>query len=587
MKKKDTRDRKKKRPDSSPSTEEHKSESPSLPGKHLLIAGFLIAAVTFIVFLPALGNDFVNWDDHQFIYENPHIRSLDKASLKWMFTNQETQWSPLRFLTHAIDYQLWGLNPMGHHLTNIIFHGLNAFLVVLLIGGVLTVAAGRGIGVNQPEDTGFGRRVVIAAVVGGLLFGIHPLRVESVVWVSERKDVLYGFFYLLSLLMYLKYVSGEEVRRRYYYAGCLVLFVLSLMSKAMAVTLPLVLLVLDFYPLQRVDFRSILQKRAVFIEKIPFFALSIAAALLQLRVHEEMGAVRTLEASPLSDRIPVAFKALWFYLSMLIWPNNFAPLHPYPKGVTLFSPEYIWPFLLVLVITVYCIHAWKRGRIIWLAVWAYFVVTLLPVLGIVRAAANYAGERYTYMSSIGPVLLAGIGISLLWERTYMRDKGILYSRKLFVIALALIVSLLSMMTVQQIGIWKNSGTLWTYELEKYPDNEHALHNRSIYLIGSGDYASAIKDIDRIIELYPDFGEEYMSYTNRCGAYEKLGEFELALKDCTMALKQDPQNIMALYNRGAIYVRLGENKEAIRDFQKAAQLGDEEARELINKMRLNW
>jgi hypothetical protein len=238
--------------------------------KSLLIVSFLISLITILVYLPALQNDFVNWDDNEYLYENPYIQSFNLTSIKWMLTSfHAANWHPLTWLSHTIDYAIWGLNPMGHHLTSIIFHGLNTFLVVILIGNLINLARN-----NNKQNTS-----LIVGAVTGVLFGLHPIHVESVVWASERKDVLCAFFFLLSILAYLRYTSALK-RKAGLYVSCLVFFMLSLMSKPMAVTLPIVLLILDVYPLRRMKLRNITDSWRVIGEKVPFFVLSGISVVL-------------------------------------------------------------------------------------------------------------------------------------------------------------------------------------------------------------------------------------------------------------------------------------------------------------------
>jgi tetratricopeptide (TPR) repeat protein len=627
-----------------------------LSKKHFWLASALAAALTFIVFLPALNNDFVNWDDHRFVYENKRITSIDIDFFKWAFTNKRMQWSPLRFFSHAIDYKIWKLNPLGHHLTNIILHSLDTFLVVLLVFALFKVVKSKTVpSPTVEEDMRFQRKALITGVVTGLLFGLHPLHVESVAWVSERKDVLYTFFYLLSLMLYLKYVSPlYKTKKKYYYFLCLLCFTMALMSKAMAVTLPLVLIILDVYPLERLRFPfSFKSQRNVLLEKLPFIGLSIAAAFIAVSVHEEMGAITSFSKTPLTDRILVLFKSLSFYLMKMAWPSQLAPFHPYPhpKTISFFSPDYASGFILLLAITAFCIFLWRKGYKIWLVVWAYFIITLLPVLGIIKVGGYFAAERYTYMPSIGPFLLAGLGISLLWEKTY-RDRLFFLNRKIIVLALIFIVSVMSVLTIKQIKVWKNSITLFNLQLKTYPkisfgysgrgkayadigdykralddleisikynpNNTFAYKTRANVYIALGDYQKAIEDLDKAVKAKPLFSE---GYGNRCGVYIELKDFQRAIEDCSKAIETDPANAMAYNNRGfahfskgdlekalrdyskaieldpmnpgfyrnrgTLYVKEGKKDKAISDFQKAAKLGDEQAQDLLKKIGKKW
>src|SRR5512139_1367135 len=246
-----------------------------------------VSIISFFIYLSALQNQFIHWDDDRYIFENPHIRSLGPAFFKWAFFDfYAGNWHPLTWISHALDYAVWGLSPMGHHLTNNILHAVNTFLVVLLTVRLLEVLKERreAEGAHTFLDD---RGISIAGGVTGLLFGLHPLHVESVAWVSERKDLLCALFFLLSIMTYMSYVSDRNNRS---YVLSLVFFILALMSKPMAVSLPIVLLILDWYPFER--FGSLDTFRKVLIEKIPFIALSFASAVLTVLAQEKGGAIK-------------------------------------------------------------------------------------------------------------------------------------------------------------------------------------------------------------------------------------------------------------------------------------------------------
>src|SRR4030042_6349989 len=325
--------------------------------KKLLAVAFLVALITFFVYLPALQNGFVNRDDQMYVYENQHIRYINIEFFKWMFTTfHASNWHPLTWFSHAIDYAIWGLNPLGHHLTSIIFHGLNTFLVVILIIRLMNYAQYKALSPILPNGRQAGPSIeggelhtpssplerglspVIAGAVTGLLFGLHPLHVESVAWVSERKDVLYAFFFLLSILSYLRYTSlhphPHPSRERAIeeslpspcgrghgggginYILCLLFFILSLMSKPMAVTLPVVLLILDFYPLGRLEFKSaFISQRKILIEKIPFLILSIASSVVTILAQKAEGGIQPPDFIPFAERVWILIRALGFYLA--------------------------------------------------------------------------------------------------------------------------------------------------------------------------------------------------------------------------------------------------------------------------------
>lgn len=422
--------------------------------------GALISALCFIVFLPALNNEFVNWDDPLFVTQNTHIMQMDYDFFRWIFTNRETQWTPLRWISHAIDYQLWGLDPLGHHLSSLILHALNTFLVIVLITQLFEIVYDKAPPPLQ-EKARSRTRALIAGAATGILFGLHPLRVESVVWISERKDVLYAFFYLLGIICYLSYaVSAPNKKKNVFYLLCFFCFALSVMSKALAVLLPVILLLLDIYPLQRIQTPADLMPwKKVLLEKVPFFIISVAAVMINVGIHEEIGHIVPLEAYPVAVRIPVEFMAVFFYLLKMVWPLHLSLIYPYPQNVSFFQPEYIGSIILFVAITILCVFLWRRKKKIWLIVWAYFIIMILPVL-VTKVFTGFAHDRYTYLSCIGPSLLMGAGISFLWSKNNRRTAAIG--------SIILVTVLFSFLTVRQIRVWKNSVTLWTNQIEKYP-----------------------------------------------------------------------------------------------------------------------
>jgi hypothetical protein len=361
---------------------------------------FLLAlsasGITILLFLKALRNGFVNWDDNLYVYDNVFIRSLDARFFKWAFTDLHTSanWHPLTWLSHALDYHLWGADPAGHHLTSVLLHAVNTFLVVLLVVRLLEAARRR----TNTDGLLTGKGILVAGFTAGLLFGIHPLHVESVAWISERKDVLCAFFFILSILSYAKYADGATEKSRPAspwlnrgYLLALVFFILALMSKPMAVTLPCVLLILDWFPYERIGFTKM--PRGVVMEKVPFFILGVSLSAVAVFAQSSGEALVALRSVPLQWRFAIAAAALISYLREMLLPFNLSPFYPYPKEVSLLSFSSLGAFLAVAVITAACLWSyWKGRRKLWLAVWSFYIVTLLPVLGIVQVYLS-AGDR--------------------------------------------------------------------------------------------------------------------------------------------------------------------------------------------------
>jgi Tfp pilus assembly protein PilF len=452
---------------------------------------------------------------------------------------------------------------MGHHLTSIVLHGLNTFLVVILAIYLLRVASNfKGI-----EGLLSDRRIFTAGVITGLLFGLHPLHVESVAWVSERKDVLCAFFFLLSIMSYMSYTTYKTYTN---YLLCLGFFILALLSKPMAVTLPAVLLIMDWYPFRRFEGNGRL--KSIFIEKLPFFAISIALAAITLLAQRSGGAIKSLDMYPLPDRILVGFKALGSYLGKMLWPTRLSPFYPYPQNAAFFSYEYLLSVLLVVGITLACIALLKRQSV-WLAIWGYYVITLLPVLGIIQVGGQAMADRYIYLPSIGPFLFIGLVVALVFEKLTASVRWNMMM-KVFTLSIATILTVfMSYTTVKQIGIWKDGITLWSRAIEIDPIKvDKAYYNRGLIYKNTGRFQEALKDLTQairigIMKFAPGL---HRSYGCRAAVYTELGYMEEALKDYTQAINLSPTSISYFYynNRGIVYAKFGRFEEALKDYEHA-------------------
>ncbi len=552
------------------------------------IVACLIAIATFVVFLPSLSNEFLDWDDNVNVYENTYIKSLDAVFFKWAFLDLYAPgadyWRPLSYLSHALDYAIWGLNPVGHHLTNIILHSANTFLVVLLVVR-LTEAAKRPSSVqviggasnsSPPQQHNFpfitihnSRSTLIAAAVTGLLFGLHPLHVESVAWVSERKDLLCAFFFLLSIITYTRYVhelnaaapiNSALLFSNKKYLFTLGFFILSLLSKPMAVTLPFVLLVLDWYPFRRMQ--SIKTLRTIFNEKLPFIVLSLMFSVLTILAQKKAGAIGSMAAVPVSSRVLVAARSLIVYLWKIIAPVNLLPYYPYPNSVSLFSLEYLAGVVSTVVITIALVVMAKKLKL-WISVWSYYVITLAPVLGIVQTGPQVMADRYTYLPSLGPFLIIGLIAARLYEKVtaLTRGKAISTYGGLF-ITLVMLVSI-SYATVMQIGIWKNSIVFWNYVTEKNPSSSFAHNNLGVVYASKGLFDMAIKQYKTALMLNPNYAIAHYHLAN---SYTSKRQFDMAVEQYKTALLLNPAIAEAHFNLGVIYLNSGYKDMAAREFQ---------------------
>ncbi|MDP2689109.1 MAG: tetratricopeptide repeat protein [Deltaproteobacteria bacterium] len=540
--------------------------TPSLDKRVIIPGAALVALITLIIYLPSLGNGFVNWDDPVYIHKNEFIRTLDFAFIRWAFTSVFfSNWHPLTMLSYAIDYSLWGENPFGYHLENIILHAVNTFLVFLVTARIFERAGSTG------------RKATAACVAASLLFGIHPLHVESVSWISERKDVLSGFFFFLAVLAYLRYARTGAGRKAPYYAATLVLFLLALLSKPMVVTFPVVLLILDFYPLGRLSgWRDL--ARAV-VEKIPFFALSALSAAVTIFAQKASGAVATFDAVPFPDRFVTAVRAVIFYIWKMILPAGLAPLYRLPREESFLDPWFLISLFLVLAVSVFCVvMAWRRAwrRKEYLAAWLYYIITLLPVLGLIQVGRQAAADRYTYLPALSLFMLFGAGAGALYDR-FQKGAG----KVVFRAVLVVLFVVLSFLTMQQQAVWKDGVSLWTREIREYPEERSAWYSRAEAHKDNGRYAEAIADLDEAIKLSPYYAE---AFSMRGNSYKRLGNPGKAAEDLKTAISIKPENANFHYNLSLIYGELGLKELAIESAEEAARLGSSIAADYANHLK---
>jgi len=493
---------------------------------------FIASFATLTAYLSALQNGFVNFDDNVYVYKNAAISTLDWGFIKDSFFGfYYLNWHPLTMISYAVDYSLWGLDPFGYHLTNIVLHSINTFLV-----GILACMLLKAEGTPRPPLFTY-----VSVAVAALLFGLHPVHVESVAWISERKDVLSGLFFLLAIIAYIRY-SSSTCKALYYSASLLFSF-LALISKPMAVTLPLVLLILDYYPLKRQP-----SLKAI-VEKIPFALLALLSTVMTLSAQTAASSF----TSSLWERALVSIRAYVFYLKKMALPLDFAPFYPIAPLPELFSPAYLIPLLVCCALAAFCVI--KRETRIYPAVFAFYLITLVPVIGIVQISTHLAADRYMYLPSLGPFMLAGIGTAWLAALFNKRRHIVLIP------TLAILVSL-AFVSKRQIHVWEDSISLWSHEIEQYPSVYLAYNNRAVAFTEEGHYMQAIEDLQKSINLAPDF---IPAYINLGDAYRKIGRKETAAEVYSAGLQVHPDNAELLFERGLTYNNMGEFAMAAGDF----------------------
>ena len=446
--------------------------------------GAAVFLVVFAVFLPALRNGFVNYDDPTYVTENFHVqRGLSWEGVRWAFcTGYAANWHPLHVdESHARQSGLW-LKPWGHHLTSVLLHAFNAALLVGLLRR-LTGATGR-------------------SLFAALLFGLHPLRVESVAWIAERKDVLSGAFWLLTIWSYAEWVRRVAAKERgawIHLTASLLFFALGLMSKPSVVTLPFVLFLLDYWPLARFDAGPLSKGRrtlVLILEKAPYFLLALMASIITFLVQRSGGAMKGAAMFSFSSRAGNALVSYDRYLGKLFYPDNLAAFYPYVGSWPI--PIILLCGLVVLVISVLAFR--ERNSRPWLfAGWFWYVGTLVPMIGLIQVGTQAMADRYTYLPMIG------LSIVIAWGATEVLERA-RFSAFAERIAAALAVVLCVVLTVHQIGYWNSSETLFRHALAVTDGNGTAQLNLGIALWEKGAHAEAIREVREAVALAPDYAD---------------------------------------------------------------------------------
>src|SRR5436189_43412 len=517
----------------------------------------LVVLCTLAAFLPTLQNHFVNWDDDKNFLDNHHYRGLTWQQLSWMWTTHLGHYIPLTWMTLGMDYLLWGMNPVGYHLTSLLLHATSAVVFFFLARRFLTLAL--------PRASGIGHALTVSAGFAALVFAIHPLRVESVAWVTERRDVLSGLFFLLTVLVYLRACAREARDHRSYWLS-VALFGCALLSKSMAVSLPIVLLILDVYPLRRLGGSlgwSRASARRVYVEKIPFVLLAAAASAIALMAQlSNRGMVSVAHLSAL-DRLVVSAYGLSFYLWKTVVPLNLSPLYMLPQTVNPAATPFIVSYGGVLAVTAIAL-ALRRRRPGLPAAWLAYVVVLLPVLGIAQSGPQIAAGRYTYLAALGWAILAGAGLLSCWRLSTNSTTGAPTTWGLAGIATGIVIAL-GVLTWNQVQIWHDSERLWIYALAIDPDSPIAHSNLGELLDRQGRPAEAIEHFQQALRTKPDFP---VAHSHWGGACRQEGQPADAIEPLQQALRVQPDLAEAHANLGLALAQQGKLAEATEHYLQA-------------------
>jgi tetratricopeptide (TPR) repeat protein len=496
-----------------------------------------LTALTWLVFGQTLSHQFVNYDDQTYVYENSEVKNgLTAHGIAWAFTHTVSHnWHPLTVISHMIDCQLFGLRPGGHHFANVAWHTV----AVLLLFFALRDLTG----------------TIWASAFVSALFAIHPLRAESVAWIAERKDILSGIFFFLTLSAYARYTRHRSFAR---YLIVATFFVLGLMCKSMLVTTPFVLLLLDYWPLRRVErLRDLFH----FIrEKIPLFGLAALTAVVTFIAQK--GAIRSSDEMPFAIRISNAIVNFTRYLLEMVWPMRLAPFYPFPRnGIPLWQLAFSIVLLVSITVLLIALGAKRPQRGYLITGWLWYVAMLLPVIGIIQVGLQGHADRYTYLPQIGLYILitwALVDLSASWSRR----------REILGGFAAIIIVLLSWRGANQVTFWRTSESLWTHATAVTGENALAETSLADALIARGRCDEAIPHAREAVRIQPDSAD---AHNNLAIALSRVGRQSEAIAHARTSAALNANRPGVYYNLATLLLQSGEIDEAIANYRNELQV----------------
>lgn len=530
----------------------------------------VVFLATFASFFPVLSNGFVEWDDYENLVNNLNYRGLGWSQLLWMFTTFHMgPYQPLSWLTLGLDYLLWGMNPTGYHFTSLLIHAANGvvfyFICRWLLGATLCPGGGE-----------ISWTLSFSSGIAALLFALHPMRVESVAWATERRDVLSGLFFFGTVYCYLEACSSQTGggRRQLWVGGTLLLYFLSLLSKAITMTLPLVLLILDIYPLRRLPCNPrqwiAPQARGKLLEKIPLVIVALPFALIALHGQRQAAALTTLESFDLGSRFAQALFGISFYPWKTLVPVRLSPLYEIPPDFSIWHPWIVTGAATTIVVTLSLILLRDRWPGV-LACWLYSIVVLAPVLGIVKTGPQLVAERYSYLSCLSWAALAGGVLLYLTEGSGREGGSTMFARAAMVLATSVSI-IFGALTWQQTAVWRDTDTLWSHVLQLNPKSSIAHYNLGRFLAARGKHSEAITHYRQALSIRPGDADAH----NNLGLVLAVeGDPGGALEEFRKAIEVDPNHARAYFNIGRVFARQGQLDKAVENFQKAVRLRPDE------------
>ncbi len=521
--------------------------------RNILIILILLTPI-LLIYSQVVQFGYINFDDNQYVYENPHVqKGITAESISWAFTSiYAANWHPVTWLSHMLDISLFGMNPGMHHLVNVIFHIFNTLLLFFVFR----------------EMTGKSFQSAVIAI----LFAVHPLHVESVAWIAERKDVLSSFFWMLTLWAYIRYVKASDIK---FYLVMHVFFALGLMSKPMLVTLPFVLMLLDYWPLKRIhsmkgdDFNATGNIKKIFIEKVPLLIMSIASCWLTYIAQKHGGAMSSAHVYPFDLRIANVATAYIGYIGKIFWPFHLSIFYPLPMKIALWK-SIGSTFLLAVMTFLFCIRM-RQNRYLTVG-WFWYLGTLVPVIGLVQVGLQAMADRYAYIPSIGIFIVIAWGIPGVISKAGQKEFTLVFPVTVFSI-------LLMILSWFQVNHWSGSIALFNNAIRHTDHNYIAHNNLGLGLIAEGRVEEAIEQFRLALENHP-YPER--PYTNMGHALFLQHHYNEAIRYHNIALDHAPDFFKAHNNLGVALAAEGRFDEAISHYLKAIKLAPDAA-EIYNNL----
>jgi Flp pilus assembly protein TadD len=559
------------------------------------VLALIIVAGTVLVFTGTLKSSFTGWDDEVYVYKNPRIRTLNSESITWFFTHSFfASYTPFALISHAVDYHVWGNDPRGHHLTSILLHGANTVWLYLLALLIFPLVLGRK-GGGEPE--------AYAAAIAALMFAVHPLRVESIASVADRKDLLCAFFLLPSLISYVAYSRdrGSNKRKRWYFFA-LGSFLVALLSKSIAITLPFLLLLLDLIIIRPGAPRT--TGMALLKEKVPFFVLSFAVGIIAM-----LTAPLSVESAPLGhlssfEKLLLPWYNAAFYPAKTVWPRDLSILYEYdPVTFVVLAATGIVVTVALLILL------FRRWRLL-PSVWVGYALLLLPTSGIILSGIQPTADRYAYIPTTVFFLAAGVLLLRAWGSPGPPGRIVL-ARASLVVVVACLIALLIVLTMKQIGYWSNAETLWRHAQSVAPGRPEPWYNLGIASQDRGDFDGATENYIKALKIRPEYPEVFvnlgnihrakgdttraissyeraielqpayvLAYNDLAGLQLAAGNADEAIASYKQSLSIDPQGSAALYGLGLAYRAKGDTAEAVAVLQKLISMNPAHAQAIV-------